>query len=284
MAHFAARSRLGLAVKMGLGLTVESGRHHVHLVADNQAAEMGNEIVAVADGGTIHGDDDAARLYARLVSRRTSRDARYQCAAPRRQLVLRCKTLRHVARLEAQRAPPHTPVLVELDADAVRPFPAGFDYVYALGAGIRVVQMAGALDSVLGLSTRYVQERKQFGKPIGKFQAVQQNLAVMAGQVAAARSAANTVAHGFGADDPGHVMAGAKTRVGEAATIAAGLAHQVHGAMGFTQEYELHFFTKRLWSWRDEFGSEVYWSRHLGREVFQRGADATWDFITARMG
>jgi hypothetical protein len=167
--------------------------------------------------------------------------------------------------------------------DAVQPFEQGFEHAYAVGAAIRVVQMAGALDSVLRLSTNYVQERQQFGKPIGKFQAVQQNLAVMASHVAATRAAANSVGKALAGPNPAYGIAAAKIRAGEAATITSRLAHQVHGAMGFTQEYELHFLTKRLWSWRDEFGSEMIWGRYLGREVFKRGADSVWNFITSEM-
>jgi acyl-CoA dehydrogenase len=70
--------------------------------------------------------------------------------------------------------------------------------------------------------------------------------------------------------------------VGEAAGVAAGIAHQVHGAIGFTYEHSLHFWTRRLWSWRAEFGSESRWAAELGRAVVGRGADALWSDLTAR--
>jgi acyl-CoA dehydrogenase len=56
----------------------------------------------------------------------------------------------------------------------------------------------------------------------------------------------------------------------------------VHGAIGFTYEHSLHFATRRLWSWRAEFGSESGWAVELGRRVAARGADALWSDITAR--
>jgi acyl-CoA dehydrogenase len=129
---------------------------------------------------------------------------------------------------------------------------------------------------------RYVTERKQFGRPIGTFQAVQHNLAILAGHVAAAGIAAG---HAFRAADRGEAtfeIAVAKVRVGEAAGVGAGLAHQAHGAIGFTYEHSLHFVTRRLWSWRAEFGAEAHWAERIGREAIARGPDALWSHVTAR--
>ncbi len=69
-------------------------------------------------------------------------------------------------------------------------------------------------------------------------------------------------------------------RVGEAAGNGAAIAHQVHGAMGFTYEHSLHQATRRLWSWREEFGNEAHWAELLGHMVAARGADALWPFVT----
>jgi acyl-CoA dehydrogenase len=55
----------------------------------------------------------------------------------------------------------------------------------------------------------------------------------------------------------------------------------VHGAIGFTYEHSLHFFTKRLWSWRDEFGNEAEWNLLVGRHMARAGADRLWAEITA---
>jgi acyl-CoA dehydrogenase len=66
---------------------------------------------------------------------------------------------------------------------------------------------------------------------------------------------------------------------GQAATVAAAASHQAHGAMGMTREYELGQLTRRLWSWRDEYGSERYWSRTLGRQLIDAGADGLWPAI-----
>jgi acyl-CoA dehydrogenase len=166
----------------------------------------------------------------------------------------------------------------------------------AWGAMIRAAQMAGALEAVLPQSVRYATERQQFGRPIGAFQAIQHNLAIVAAHTAAAGLAASTAfraaeraaagtERAAGATDrggPGFEIAAAKVRVGEAAGVAAALAHQVHGAIGFTYEHSLHFLTRRLWSWRAEFGGEAEWAAVLGREAAARGPDALWPYLTSR--
>jgi alkylation response protein AidB-like acyl-CoA dehydrogenase len=146
---------------------------------------------------------------------------------------------------------------------------------------MRSLQMAGALAHITAISVQYAQDRVQFGRPIGKFQAVQQNLAVLAGQTAAASAAADLAAEAVADGIRMLPIAAAKSRTGEAAGQGAAIAHQVHGAIGFTYEHTLHFFTKRLWSWRDEFGNEAEWNLHVGRHMAKAGADRLWAEITA---
>ena len=170
------------------------------------------------------------------------------------------------------------PVLVSAPAGAG----LGVQTLQLYGALVRSAQMAGAIESLLQQSVRYATERRQFGRPIGNFQAIQHNLAVLAGHAAAASIAAERA---FAAADSGNLafhVAAAKIRAGEAAGIAAGLAHQAHGAIGFTYEHSLHFATRRLWSWRAEFGGESHWAAELGRHVTGRGADSLWADLTAR--
>ena len=156
------------------------------------------------------------------------------------------------------------------------------DTIRLHGAMARAAQMAGALDACLEQAVRYATERKQFGRPIGSFQAIQQNLAVLAGHVAASGIAAESAFRAAERGDARFEIAVAKIRVGEAAGVGAGIAHQTHGAIGFTYEHALHFATRRLWSWRAEFGSESAWARELGAAVAARGADALWPDLTAR--
>ncbi len=156
-----------------------------------------------------------------------------------------------------------------------------------VGAAIRAVQMTGALESVLELSARYAQEREQFGRPIGKFQAVQHNLARLAGEVAAALAASGSAADALARGEAfGEALfleiAAAKIRVGEAADEGARIAHQVHGAIGWTAEHTLQRYTRRLWGWRDDFGAESHWAAMLGDMVAEAGPDALWPLIAAR--
>lgn len=154
--------------------------------------------------------------------------------------------------------------------------------VYALGAAARVMQMSGALDAALSLAVRYVNDRKQFGKPLGKLQAVQQALAVFACEAAATNCAATEVARGLDRGDASFEIAAAKLRANMAAGQGTSVAHQVHGAIGFTEEYALHPLTRRLWSWRSEFGGESHWSLELGARVARAGAEAFWPDMVRR--
>jgi acyl-CoA dehydrogenase len=155
----------------------------------------------------------------------------------------------------------------------------------ALLALARVLQMAGGLERTLELSLRYATEREQFGRPIAGFQAIQHNLAIMAAETAAAIRSADAAADALNNADPYRLpleIAAAKARVGEACGVVAEVAHQVHGAMGFTYEHELHHVTRRLWAWRDEFGGESYWQQRLGSALAAAGGDALWSFIASR--
>lgn len=174
---------------------------------------------------------------------------------------------------------------VRIAGDAVAPSASGIDRaaLYRRGALARAVMMAGAMERALDTAVTYAGERKQFGRPIGKFQAVQQNLAVMAGQVAAAGAAADAGVEALAIDDAAKqefLIAVTKTRVGDAATLASEIAHQVHGAIGFTKEYTLQLSTRRLWSWRDEFGGDTEWAARVGAYVCVAGADALWPTLT----
>ncbi len=68
---------------------------------------------------------------------------------------------------------------------------------------------------------------------------------------------------------------------GEAAGIGAAIARQVHAAISFTHGHSLHSLTKRLWSWRDEFGDETVWNRLPGHHMAQAGTERFWAEITA---
>jgi acyl-CoA dehydrogenase len=153
---------------------------------------------------------------------------------------------------------------------------------YALA---RAVQIAAALEQVLAWTLQYAGERQQFGRPLGRFQAIQVELAEMAGEVSAVSALTDAAVQAFaraetGPHDTVLAAAAAKVRAGDAVEVVARRAHQVHGAIGFTQEYRLHHLTRRLWSWRDEGGSELGWAQVLGTGLLTGGPDALWAALT----
>ena len=171
-------------------------------------------------------------------------------------------------------------------AHAANPFAQLAEPVLTFGAIAKSVMMTGALEWVLEQSVQYAGDRIQFGKPIGKNQAIQQQLALMAGDVAAARMAA-MVACGDAPSATTHdcaatvfSAAAAKIRIGEAATRATSIAHEVHGAIGFTYEHHLNYATRRLWSWREANGADAWWAERLGRAAIESRAAGFWPSIT----
>jgi acyl-CoA dehydrogenase len=148
----------------------------------------------------------------------------------------------------------------------------------------RALLMAGALERALELSIEYAKQRVQFGRPIAQFQAIQHELARAGGEVAVAVAAALLAAGAVerGGDALAEVAA-AKICAADAAREVALIAHQVHGAIGVTEEHPLHHSTLRLWAWRDEDGNEAEWSMALGGEVQRLGADALWPLLARDM-
>lgn len=167
---------------------------------------------------------------------------------------------------------------------ACAPLPADVpaDVLHLGGALLRSAQIAGALHTLLDMTSGYAGERTQFGRPIGAFQAIQQQLAVFAEQAAAANIAAEAAFAESDDELAAFSIAAAKVSTAEAASTGAAIAHSVHGAIGFTQEYSLHLFTRRLWAWRGEFGSASLWSQRLGRLVCEAGGEGYWSLLTGR--
>ena len=154
--------------------------------------------------------------------------------------------------------------------------------LFALGAFLRVAQAAGALDAALALSIDHANIRVQFGKPLAKLQAVQQNLASLAAEAAAVNMAGQATAVALDHGDAGFEIAAAKIRTNIAIGIGVAIAHQVHGAIGYTQEYALHPLTSRLMGWRSEYGNDAFWSIRLGRHVAKGGGTGLWRELAAR--
>ena len=178
----------------------------------------------------------------------------------------------------------------KVSPSAIKPAPKGFDQnaLMLMGGVVRSLQIAGSLESMLDISVRYSNERVAFEKKISKFQAVQHNLAKLAGEsaaaLAAATSAADTLVKNTSFSDDAVFLeaVAAKIRCSEAAEKGGAIAHQVHGAIGFTIEHILHRYSLRALSWRDDFGSESYWAVKLGERVAALGADELWPLVASR--
>ncbi len=151
------------------------------------------------------------------------------------------------------------------------------------GALLRSASMAGAMDSVLDMSLAYADEREQFGKVIASFQAVQHHLAAIAEEAMCAGMAVQLAAAAT-TDQEGFAIAAAKSTAGSSARVVTKRAHQVHAAIGVTQEHSLPWFTKRLWAWQDEFGTTQHWASQLGREVIAGGGANLWPTISETVG
>lgn len=177
--------------------------------------------------------------------------------------------------------PRDTVVFDRARAIHVEPLPSGVPPDFLLcGAMLRSAQMAGALQSLLQMTTGYATERVQFGKPIGHFQVIQQQIAVMAEHSACSLLAAEAAFAESASEIAVLPIMAAKICAGEAASICASTAHAVHGAIGFSDEHSLHLKTRRLWAWRAEYGSQAYWSQRLGRSVCESGSRALWPMLT----
>jgi acyl-CoA dehydrogenase len=173
---------------------------------------------------------------------------------------------------------PRDEVIFGGDAE-VHDVPAGTaDYARRLLRLFRSLLIAGAAQRALDLTVTYVQEREQFGRPLARFPTVQQELARMAGEVAlisaatqAAVAAEDLTAGGLtdagqpGAGEGVSAVVAAKAQASSGAGVVAAIAHQLHGAIGTTEEHRLRLTTTRLWSWRDEDGSEAECFAELGR-------------------
>lgn len=150
------------------------------------------------------------------------------------------------------------------------------------GALSRALLMAGAMESASDLTLEYAGQRRQFGKAIGSFQAVAQRLVRMSSETEAAALAAEVAALRFAGEGPGagFEVDAARAIASRAASEVAAHAHQVHGAIGMTQEYRLHHFTRRLWAWRQEWGSPRRSASAVGERAVGAGAAGLWPLVT----
>jgi acyl-CoA dehydrogenase len=172
--------------------------------------------------------------------------------------------------------------------DGVRPLataaapPDAAEALRRRGVLSRAALVAGATRAVLALTVRYTGERVQFGRPVATFPAVAAHLVRIAEQTEIAAIAARAAAASAGEEGEPTALdvAAAATVVAQAAGAVAAAAHQATGAMGMAREFALGALTRRLWSWRDEWGGGRPWAAELGRSLAAGGADAFWPTVS----
>jgi acyl-CoA dehydrogenase len=150
------------------------------------------------------------------------------------------------------------------------------------GALSRTALLAGACARAASLTIEYAHQRQQFGRPIARFQAVGSRLVQLASEAELAVLSATVAAIQFTARDldAAFEVGAARVSASRAAAQVGTHAHQAHGAIGMTREYELHHSTRRLLAWREEWGGEAHWGAQLGERVLRDGADALWPLVS----
>jgi acyl-CoA dehydrogenase len=150
------------------------------------------------------------------------------------------------------------------------------EQAHQTSALLNAARITGAIRWVFERTTTYATERIQFGKPIGKQQAVQQMLALLADHMLAGTAITDAAA----ANPSPRLIAAARARLGDASDCAIEVGHQVHGAIGFTREYALNYRTRNLILWRDQYGSVLDWKADLARMFIGVSRDELWPAIT----
>ena len=164
------------------------------------------------------------------------------------------------------------------DAEPLLREPGGAPRLRAFAPAMAAAMLSGAMQRTFAMALEYCNNRVQFGKPLGKFQAIQQQLSEMAEHVLAGAIAAESAFHTDAGTPPPLAAAIAKSRTSEAAALVAATAHAVHGAIGMTDEYDLGILTRRLHDWRVVYGGESHWNRVIGEKLLASGAGIV-DFV-----
>jgi alkylation response protein AidB-like acyl-CoA dehydrogenase len=151
------------------------------------------------------------------------------------------------------------------------------------GALFAAAECVGLAERMIGMAVAYAQSRTQFGKPIGTYQAIKHALASCQVKVEFARPVVHGAAARQGEITPRllALVSHSKLAAADAADLAARSAIQVHGAMGYSWEVDLHFFMKRAWALAGTWGDRNFHARRLqsllidGKIVL--GPDRTFD-------
>lgn len=240
--------------------------------------------------------DDAVRTVCVLDNRGTATEVPWAASADRIVVVWRAEGGHHVADVATEQlaiAPGAN--LIGEPRDTVTAEPAtlhGAPVTLALltrlrlkAALVRSIQVSAALDRILQLCIEHVSARVQFGRPLSKFQAVQNLISDIAAEAALARAATEAALHAavvgeWSTPDLNFLVAVARSCAGHATSVVVRNAHQVHGAIGTTGEHRLHEFTRAALAWRSEFGSVRFWDERVTDAALYASAGGLWGLIT----
>ncbi len=178
--------------------------------------------------------------------------------------------------------------VVTVDVATLQGVPVSTEMVDQLqlkSALVRAIQVCAALDRILELSIEHASSRVQFGRPLSRFQTMQNLIADIAAEAALARAATEAaltaaVASDWTASNLEFLVAAARSCAGHATSVVVRNAHQVHGAIGTTREHRLHEFTRAALAWRSEFGSVQYWDGQVTDAALRPGTGGPWSLIT----
>ncbi|OMB86676.1 acyl-CoA dehydrogenase family protein [Mycolicibacterium conceptionense] len=181
---------------------------------------------------------------------------------------------------------PRDTIPVDTTGIAGHPVPTGLvDQLGRKSAMVRAIQVCAALDRAVALSIEHVASRVQFGRPLAKFQAIQNLISDAAAESALARAATEAALQtAIGSDwqsaQLDFQIATARSCAGHAASVVTRNAHQVHGAIGTTHEHRLHEFTRAALAWRSEFGSVRFWDCQVAAAAVASGGQRLWGLIS----
>lgn len=149
-----------------------------------------------------------------------------------------------------------------------------WDAVLNRAALATAAQLLGLAQRMLDLGIDYSAQRKQFGKPVGSFQAVKHHLADVAVKIEFARPVVHRAAYALSRPDSRQsvLVSHAKLAAGEAALLAARRSLQVHGAMGYTWETDLQMFMKRAWALEAAWGDRAFHKTRIASYIFADGS------------
>ncbi len=135
-------------------------------------------------------------------------------------------------------------------------------------------QALGLAQRMIDLSVQYTSERQQFGKPIGSFQAVKHHMADVAVRLEYAKAPVHRAAYAVANAEviAPQAVSHAKLVACEAANLAAKHSIQVHGAMGYTWEVDLHIFMKKAWALSNTWGDPGFHKARVADYIFSDGA------------